>query len=270
MTMPLASCLPDFGTDDTPKHIEDHSEVRSATFKSIPGAPKPSAQTKTTKPIPAQTNAASDSKMSAAGNALKSVVRHIKLVEEPEFITPLIETPPPVDIDALLKEHSDKVRLEEAEKAKEALALAIAAERKAHEEARAKERTKWVEAESAQLAQQISYSLAELEKELSDSVARIFTPFLKNAVRDRAFGELRATIQELLNDAGQAKLEVCGPADLVNAIRDSLSRSEANRVEQITFTITNSTDVRVIAGNTVCATQLDAWNDRIANALSWQ
>lgn len=266
MTMPLANCLPDFGPESGPRSIEDHTKASPAVFKMVQGTPKPSAPARITK----STSGPAKSGSAAPGSTLKSVVRHIKLVNEPEFVTPIIEPAPPVDIDALLKEHGDKIRQEEAQKAKENLDAAIAAERKAHEEARMKERAQWVEKESALLAQQISSSLLELETDLSDSIARIFTPFIKSAVQDGAIAKLRAIVHGLINENGQAKIEVSGPSDLVEAIRLSLSNSDPDRIGQITFTVTAKTDVRVTSGDKVCTTQLNAWNERIASALSGQ
>ncbi|MGV6874657.1 hypothetical protein ACUSIJ_18465 [Pseudochelatococcus sp. B33] len=261
MNTPLATCLPDFGSGDAPKAIEDHSPPTTATFRSVPGAPKAKA---------AAAPKAKEGKLKSAGDTLKSVVRHIKLVDEPGFISPLVKPTPPVDVDALLKEHGDKVRAEEAEKARTALAAAITEERKAHEEQRRKERAEWVETEASRLAEQIVAALSDLEESLSQSMVRIFAPFLKDAVRDKALGELRDTVLSLLGETDEARIEVSGPGDLIGKIRDAIADSAPERGGQIVFTVCESTDIRVVAGDIVCATQLAVWNRRIENALGLQ
>lgn len=259
MNMPLAACLPDFGSGDMPKAIEDHTPAKQAGIQAFPGAGDAKPAQKKVK----------DGTLKSAGSTLKSVVRHIKLVDQPE-ISPLVEPTPPVDIDALIKESADKVRAEEAEKARVALAAALATEREAHEEQRRKERAEWIAGESSRLAERIVDTFADLEDGLSDSMVRIFTPFLKAAVRDKALGELQDTILSLLGEAETAQIEVSGPADLIEKISGTIAETAPERAPQIIFTVSESADVRVVAGNTVCATQLGIWNQRIEAALGLQ
>lgn len=266
MNMPLAACLPDFGSGDTPNAIEDHTPAAAAAT-GVAGAPRPQANTARAGAAKVSPARVKDGRPRSAGDALQSVVRHIKLVEEPEFVSPIVEPKPPVDIDALLKEHADRVRAEEAEKAKAALAAALAQERRAHEEQRRKERAEWVEAQSAPLAASIVTALAGVEENLSQSLARMFAPFLKDAVRDKALGELRDTVCALLGEEDAPRIEVSGPGDLIDRIRDAIAGSAPERAGQIVYTVTGAADVRVVAGNTVSATQLGTWNQRIEAAL---
>lgn len=280
MNTPLASRLPDFGPGDTPKTIEDHSprdaaasdastseatksgartpENRTPEAKT-PEAARPDAATRGI--VPASTKPKSRNyPLKTAGNTLKSVVRHIKIADEPP-------APPPVDVDALLKEHGDKVRAEEAAKAAAALETALAGERKAHEAQRRKERAEWVATESKRLAEQIDKALADVADEVSESMARIFSPFLKAAIRDRAIGDLREMVLAMVAEADEARIEMTGPADLIDAMREAIASVAPARAERIVLTVADSIDVRVVIGDTVCATQLAAWNRRIESAL---
>lgn len=260
MNTPLAACLPDFGPDDTPRTIEDHTPPARSAVPSVAGPAKP-------RTTPAKGR---DSKQRPVGDVLQSVSRHIRLVDEPAVMAPLVEPTPPVDVDALLKEHGDRIRMEEAGKAKVALATAIAEERRVHEEARRKERSAWVTAESSRLAEQLATSLSDLEESLSQSVVRIFAPFLRSAVRDKAISDLRDTVLALLSEDNSARIEVSGPRDLIDGIRDALANGAPDRSGQIVFLDAEGPDARVVAGDMVCATQLAVWNERIADALGLQ
>lgn len=274
MNTPLASRLPDFGPGDTPKTIEDHSSRDTAAS----GAGKP---TKTPEAPTSGTGAAEAARPDAAthgsatantkpksrsyplktaGNTLKSVVRHIKITDEPA-------APPPVDVDALLKEHGDKVRAEEEAKAAIALETALAGERKVQEEQRRTERAEWITTESKRLTAHIDKALSDLADEVSESMARIFLPFLKSTIRDRAIADLRETVLAMIAETDEARIEMTGPEDLINAMREAVAASAPERVGRIVFTVSDSVDARVVIGDTVCATQLATWNQRIEGAL---
>ncbi|MBB3808361.1 hypothetical protein [Pseudochelatococcus contaminans] len=263
MNMSLASCLPDFGPADTPKTIEDHSPEALAARVANPFAPGETT-------APSLDGQDKEVRPRAAGASLKSVVRHIKLVDDGEFVTPILPASAPVDIDALIKEEADKVRAEEAAKASAALAAALAAERNAHAEQRLKERAEWVETEASRLAEQIATAMTDMEERLSQSVMTIFTPFLQSTIREQALGELRKLVLSLLGETDAARIDVSGPADLIDRIRDAVAAHAPVSGRQIMFSASSSPDVRVVAGDTVCVTQLAAWNQRIESALATQ
>lgn len=269
MNMPLAACLPDFGPSGAPAAADERLGA-DAAFRPLDGMPTAAsgaaARAAAGRGQPAASGA-TPGKLKPAGSTLKSVVRHIKLVDGPAAIAPLVEPAPSVDIDALLKEHGEKIRKEEEGKAKAALAAALTGERKAHEEQRRQERALWVAAESARLAERIEATLAEIEDELSRSLTRIFTPFLKAAVRDRAIGELQDMVLDLLGEASRGRIEISGPDDLIGKIREAIAGSAPERIDQLTFAVSDAADVRVVAGETVCATQIDSWNRRIEGVL---
>lgn len=270
MNTPLASRLPDFGPGNTPQAIEDHSSRDAA----LPAGRKPDAKTHdaatpgamaaeaaTPGSVPANTRPKSRNyPLKTAGNTLKSVVRHIKITDEPA-------APPPVDIDALLKEHGDKVRAEEKAKAAAALETALSAARVAHEELRRKERAEWVATESKRLTGQIDSALADLADEVSESMTQIFAPFLKSAIRDRAMGDLRETVLAMIAETDEARIDITGPQDLIDAMREAVASIAPERAGRIAFTVSDSVDARVVVGDTVYATQLAAWNQRIESAL---
>ncbi|MGI6245353.1 MAG: hypothetical protein ACOYJQ_06265 [Pseudochelatococcus sp.] len=274
MNTSLAACLPDFGTETDASDIEDFSAATTAKAPAAgtarpasPATAKPAAPVSKsvvrdeTRKVPAGAT------IKSARSKLRSVVRQIGLADEP-FIAPLVEPTPPVDIDALLKEHGDKVRDEEAKKAGIALAAALEKERALHAEQLAQARARWAADEAGVLAERLRATLGEIENGLCETVTRIFTPFLTAAVREKAIAGLRESVLTLLDDASHATIAISGPGDLIDALREAIAASVPERVQRIAFATADGPDVRVVAGDIVCATQLEAWNRLIENALN--
>lgn len=295
MTTPLAYRLPDFPIDDEARAEAEpvarrasqppaaRMRLSAAKFKpvnlsrpdmSASGASRPGVL----QPLPAGDEAAA----AAPGGASFSGL-HAETGEMPprgdsggagdtgktelRTVTPLAERQPRLDLDALLKEHGDKVRREEARKAEEALARALESERNAHAAALAEARGRWVREEAAAMADRVASALADIEDRLSGAVARIFTPFLKEAVREKAIGALRDAVVAILADGAHGRLEISGPEDLVEAVREAIAPYTTEGGSAIDYRVADAADVRVIAGHAICTTQIAAWNDLIEIAL---
>ncbi|MFD2251548.1 hypothetical protein FHS82_000703 [Pseudochelatococcus lubricantis] len=256
MKTSLAACLPDFDTDDSSGSIADSSGPQPAA-PTEPPPPAPRAEAGRLPP---------GARIRSASSKLLSVARPAEQAGEP-FIAPLIDPAPPVDIEALLKEHGDKVRREAAGKAEATLAEALGREREAHAGQLAEARAQWVAEESTRLTERMTAALQEIEDGLSGTVARMFTPFLKQAIREKAAAALHRTVAALLGDVNHARIEISGPGDLIDAIRGAVMAGAPGHAGRIAFTVTEKPDVRVVAGSTVCLTQLDVWNGLIEEAL---
>jgi hypothetical protein len=129
------------------------------------------------------------------------------------------------------------------EELKAAMDLSLAATRQA-----------WCEEQGPQIAERITTAVRELEERVSQSVACVLRPFLAQAVREHAVGELRAVLQDLLNSTPEIALQVTGPEDLLAVVRASLPGLAA-----VTYVAGESVDVEVKAGASIIETRIATW-----------
>lgn len=170
------------------------------------------------------------------------------------------EPPQPPDLDAIAAAAREEGRRAGAALAQEAVQAAVTAERDAAAAALSEARQHWVEAESAVLARAITAQAEALETRLAQSLARVLQPFLAEALRQEAIGDLHATLASILADGLSGTLEVAGPADLVAALARRLDLPPG----RLTVESNDSPDLRVRTNGTVIETRLKAWGERIA------
>jgi hypothetical protein len=117
------------------------------------------------------------------------------------------------------------------------------------------ERCTRVAREAEQFTQQLDTGLNALKTDIAGQTARILKPFLIEQVQRHAIDELCAALDAVLaNDQG-LKVEVSGPEDLLQLLREKLSE----RPVATEFTPAEGTDVRISAGQTILETRLAAW-----------
>jgi hypothetical protein len=170
------------------------------------------------------------------------------------------EPPQSPDLEALAAAARDEGRREGEALAQQAVEAAVAAERDAAAAALAAARQLWVEAESAVLASTFTAQAEVLETRLAQSLARVLQPFLAEALRQEAIGDLHATLASILADGLSGPLDVTGPADLVAALARRLDLPSG----RLTVDSNGSPDVRIRTNGTVIETRLKAWGERIA------
>jgi hypothetical protein len=145
--------------------------------------------------------------------------------------------------------------LEEGRLASEAAAEARIEELKAAMEiSLAATRQAWCDEQGPQIARHITMAIREMEDRVAQSVACVLRPFLTQAVRERAIGELRAVLQDLVNSAPDVALQVTGPEDLLAVVRDGLPALGA-----VSYVASEGVDVQVKAGASIIETRIAAW-----------
>ncbi len=125
------------------------------------------------------------------------------------------------------------------------------------------ERVTWASREAEALAAKIAVGLQEMETYIADTTAMLLKPFLTEAIRQRAVSDLVQTIGEVVFKNEGVALEIAGPEDLLQLLREKLS----SRNMALLFTPSEGPEVRVVAGQTILETQLAAWLSRVEEAL---
>jgi flagellar biosynthesis/type III secretory pathway protein FliH len=136
-------------------------------------------------------------------------------------------------------------------------------ERDYYEKQLAVERLTWVSREADKLTEQLSEGLSALETRIADILADLLRPLLIDAARRRALGDLLQAIDTVLLKDQAVQLEISGPEDLQEVLREKLS----GRNLSIRFIPGEGPEVRVIAGHTVLETQLAAWVSKVEEIL---
>lgn len=135
--------------------------------------------------------------------------------------------------------------------------------REFYEKQQSVERLTWANREADALAAQLTSGLEKLETSIADMVAELLKPFLLKAVHSRAMSDLLEVIDTaLLKEEGVA-LEISGPEDLLQLLREKLSGKNI----ALLFTPGEGPEIRITAGQTALETQIRAWTARIEEAL---
>jgi hypothetical protein len=125
------------------------------------------------------------------------------------------------------------------------------------------ERVTWATREADRLAEQITAGLQEVEARIADAAAELLKPFLATAVHRRAIGELHKAIETILSKDEGITLEISGPSDLLQLLRERLSGKNMT----LLFHPGEGPEVRIVAGQTTLETQLGAWAAKVEEAL---
>ncbi len=140
----------------------------------------------------------------------------------------------------------------------EALEKTLEAERRAFAARLADERAGWAAEEGARLGDALQAALAGIEARIAASVARILRPLIGAALRGKAVDELHNAIGPMLR-ADQAMIAISGAPDILAALQGRLADAPAG----ITFTPNASTDVQIVADQTIIESRISAWVGRI-------
>lgn len=121
------------------------------------------------------------------------------------------------------------------------------------------ERFTWANRETELLAGQIGDGLKDVEVRLANTVARVLRPFLSETIQSHAIAELLSALEMLLGADEGITLEISGPEDLLQLLREKLN----GRNVTVLFTPASGTEVRVVAGQTILETVLGQWMRRV-------
>lgn len=146
--------------------------------------------------------------------------------------------------------------LEEGKRSAEAETVVLLDEQKAAlDQNLAAAREAWCTEQGPRLAEQVGIAIRAMEDRIAGSVERVLRPFLAQAVRDQAIGQLREIVNDLTATNPGITLEISGPEDLLSAMRASLSSSVANA----SYVVNEACDVQVKAGASAIETRISAW-----------
>jgi hypothetical protein len=146
--------------------------------------------------------------------------------------------------------------IEEGKRSAEAETIALLEEQKAAlDQSLAAAREAWCNEQGPQVAEQIETAIRDMEDRIADSAERVLKPFLAQALRDQAIGQLRAIVNDLIAANPGITLEISGPEDLLDGIRTSLSSSVGNA----SYVVNEACDIQVKAGASVIETRISAW-----------
>lgn len=135
----------------------------------------------------------------------------------------------------------------------------LEAERVYHAQQLELERFTWANREAEKLAKLFAAGIHEIETNIADVTARILKPFLAESAHRQAIAELLQALEVLIGKNQGITLEVFGPEDLLQLIREKLR--DRNVAAQ--FTPSPEMDVRVVVGHTILETSLGAWMDQL-------
>jgi hypothetical protein len=112
------------------------------------------------------------------------------------------------------------------------------------------------------LSGQIASGLSSVEEKIAESVAHILKPFLIAELRRQAIDELLEAVRGLLSKGHGINLEISGPDDLIEVLRNRLPAEGA----PVRFSASEGCDVRVVADQTILETRLGTWVAKIEEA----
>jgi len=121
-------------------------------------------------------------------------------------------------------------------------------------------RAAWCAEAGPQLAAQFSTAVREMEDRVTDAIERILRPFLVSAVRRHAVNELRTTLEDLIGKNPGVALEISGPEDLLEAVRESLPES----LKEVSYAANDAREIQVKAGTALIETRISNWLETIA------
>ena len=146
--------------------------------------------------------------------------------------------------------------LDEGKRSAEAETVVLLEEQRAAlEQSLAAAREAWCTEQGPRLAEQVGAAIRGMEDRIAESAERVLRPFLAQAVRDQAIGQLREIVNDLTGTNPGITLEISGPEDLLSAMRTSLWASVVNA----SFVANETCDVQVKAGASVIETRISAW-----------
>lgn len=119
----------------------------------------------------------------------------------------------------------------------------------------AAERQAWAAVTGKKLANTLHAGLQEIETRLADAAARTLKPFVAEELRAQAVAELKSGLDALVTMEQGIGIHISGPADILEIIRGRF----AGKNSAITFTESEDSEVRVVAGQATLETRLGEW-----------
>lgn len=116
-------------------------------------------------------------------------------------------------------------------------------------------RQEWATGAGEELANLFLAAVQELEKRVAETTARILKPFLAAELHRQAVAELQANLNMLMATDQGVSLDISGPADVLEVLRQQLSGKTAS----VTYTPSDDCDVRIVAGPATLETCLKSW-----------
>lgn len=189
----------------------------------------------------------------------KSQARAPSAMEDETGCAPSSEPPERADPSVALQAAREEGMKEGQAAAQAGYEEQLRQEREMFEARLAGERERWIKEESERLGQGIKASFAEIKSYVVDSAGSILAPFITETLRHKMVASLAETIGVLLDGKAQPLIEIHGPEDLLAMLREKLKGVS----DVIAYCADESIDVRVVAGQTMIETQLEAWLERL-------
>jgi hypothetical protein len=123
-------------------------------------------------------------------------------------------------------------------------------------------RQEWAAGAGEELANRLLAAVQEFEKRVAETTARILKPFLSVELHRQAVAELQASLGTLMATNQGVSLDISGPADVLEALRQQLS----GKVASVTYTPSDDCDVRIVAGPATLETCLKTWMTKLDEA----
>ena len=89
-----------------------------------------------------------------------------------------------------------------------------------------KHRHEWSETLGQDVRELFAAGLVALQREMAEAVGAILTPFVSSRVQEDALAAFIESVRSILDEAGAVKLVVRGPARVLSAVMDALSRTD--------------------------------------------
>ena len=126
----------------------------------------------------------------------------------------------------------------------------------------AAERQEWATSIGEELANRLLAAVAEFEGRVAETTARILKPFVAAEFHRQAIAELRASLDALLATDSGVSLDISGPEDVLEILRQHLS----GKMAAVTYTTGDDCDVRIAAGQATLETRLKDWMAKLDEA----
>lgn len=138
----------------------------------------------------------------------------------------------------------------------------LEAQRRSHEQQLQAQREAWVRDQAERLIERLGLELRDLELRIADATAGVLKPFLASEIHRQAISQLCEEIKYLLSKDDSITLQITGPQDLLQVIREKLPHETIAAA----FSESAGSDVHVVAGETILETRLAAWMRKIEEA----
>lgn len=117
------------------------------------------------------------------------------------------------------------------------------------------ERCTWVSREADVFVQQLDEGLDTIQRNIAELTARILKPFLIEQIRKQGLTSLIETLDVMLSRDKGLTLEIAGPEDFLQLLREKLSSRNVTAV----FSPSENVEVRIQVGQTHLETQFGTW-----------